>query len=215
MGPDGHAKPGAFIPEFGMEQRMWAAGRLEPKKFLQTGKTAERRSTIEDIRTKRGRSGLLVFVKLRHDLIQDGLAVVERQQLVYRNASRREIAPAVFEPAGGEELQLSQVFDEVMLFRYSALTFNSHRIHYDVDYCRNVAGYPGLIVHGPLLATFSAEVAVRACGEFKLFSYRALSAAFSGETIQFYVRRTQSGSTISAVGEDGRLCMRSEASQFA
>ena len=211
IGPDGHLKTGGFIPDFGMDQRMWAAGSLEAAGPLMIGRPAERRSEIESLEDKQGRSGPMKFVTIRHDISQDGAALIDRQQLVYRNAQRGPMPKPTVELPPQARCELETAFDEVMLFRYSALTFNGHRIHYDADYCRNTAGYPGLVVHGPLLATLLAQVASAACGGFKSFTYRARSPAFCGETVKFWAECQPDSVKLWACSDTGRLCMTAEA----
>ncbi len=210
LGEDGHLKPGGFIPDFGMDQRMWAAGSLDPKKPLIVGSPAERLSTIEKVEEKHGRAGPLKFVTIRHEILQNGVALVERRQLVYRNAQRGPVPRPDGNPPSETRCELEIVFDEVMLFRYSALTFNSHRIHYDADYCRNVAGYPGIVVQGPLLATFLAQAASKAGGDFKRLNYRATAPAFAGETVRIFSADSPDGLCLWACSGTGRLCMKGE-----
>ena len=213
LGPDGHIKLGEFIPDFGLAQRMWAGGGLIPRKPLRAGAPAERRSVIEDITAKEGRTGPLKFVKLRHEINQDGLAVTEHQRLVYRDPQSGGAPGQVPQaPSGGRQLA-EFTFNEVMLFRYSALTFNSHRIHYDADYCRDVAGHRERVVHGPLLAKLLALAAVEAGGEFASFACRATATAYCGERIRIFASRTATGLTLWASGPGDRLCMRAETTQ--
>ena len=210
LGLDGHAKPGEFIPDFGLAQRMWAGGSLIPRKPLLAGAPAERRSVIEEITEKEGRSGTLKFVKLRHEIIQDGLAVTEHQRLVYREPQHSlSLRQAPKAPSGGRQLA-EFTFNEVMLFRYSALTFNSHRIHYDADYCRDVAGHRERVVHGPLLAMLLATAAVETGGEFSRFSCQATATAYCGQRILLFASATEDGLALWASGSDGRLCMKGE-----
>lgn len=210
-GEDGHRKPGGFLPDLHMDQRMWAAGRLDIKKPIVIGEVMTRYSTVEKLEEKQGRSGALKLLTIRHDILQSGLAIVERQQLVYREAQRGKINNKLFELPAGAECQLEMTFDEVMLFRYSALTFNSHRIHYDVDYCRHSAGYPSLVVHGPLLATLLAQVAVKVGGDFTTFEYRASSPAFSGQSVKFSAAQENGGLSLYAYQEGGPLYMQASA----
>lgn len=160
LGPDGHAMRGGFLPPVGLPRRMWAGGRFRFHRPLRVGDRVEQVSTIERVEEKRGRSGPLVFVSVRHALSgPGGLAVEEEQDLVYRDRSRPgEPAPPPGEPAPAGAWQREIVPDHVLLFRYSALTFNGHRIHYDRRYATEVEGYPGLVVHGPLLATLLVDL---------------------------------------------------------
>jgi 3-methylfumaryl-CoA hydratase len=164
LGRDGHPALGRFLPPLGPARRMWAGSRLQFHRPLRIGEPIARCSTIADIRLKSGRSGHLAFVTVRHAITaRDGLAVVDEHDIVYREdtgrpAAERPAEPAPADPAFSER----QVVDPVLLFRYSALTFNGHRIHYDRDYATTVEGYPGLVVHGPLLATLMVDLAASA-----------------------------------------------------
>ena len=164
LGPDGHPLRGGFLPPVPLPRRMWAGGRLEFHRPLRVGDAIERVSTIVEVEPKEGRSGTLVFVLVRHEISAAGeLAIVEEHDIVYREAARADDPPAPAEggarPArpGAREI----VPDPVLLFRYSALTFNGHRIHYDWRYVTEVEGYPGLIVHGPLIATLLVDLRAR------------------------------------------------------
>ncbi|MDP3083712.1 MAG: MaoC family dehydratase N-terminal domain-containing protein [Rubrivivax sp.] len=155
IGPDGHTKRGGFLPPVPLPRRMWAGGRLEFHQPLQVGDAVTRRSTITDVQLKAGRSGRLAFVTVRHEITAArGLALSEEHDIVYRDAPAAG-APVPAPQAAPADATFSReiVPDPVLLFRYSALTFNGHRIHYDRSYVTEVEGYPGLIVHGPLIAT--------------------------------------------------------------
>ncbi|MEP7292494.1 MAG: MaoC family dehydratase N-terminal domain-containing protein, partial [Chloroflexota bacterium] len=183
-GEDGHAQRGGFLPAVTLPRRMWAGGRLVFHQPLHIGERALKKSTVADVTVKQGRSGELVFVLVRHEIIgENGLALLEEQDLVFREASSGQAAPPV-QPAPAEA-QWSQMIapDPVLLFRYSALTFNSHRIHYDRDYCRSVEGYPGLVVHGPLTATLLLESLRNHAPQrtIKSFTFRAMSALYDDQ----------------------------------
>jgi 3-methylfumaryl-CoA hydratase len=189
VGPDGHARRGAFLPPVPLQRRMWAGGRLSFEAPLRVGDTATRVSRIVDIVTKEGRSGPLVFVVVRHTVrTEAGVAIVEEHDIVYRDAASAAIATsppaAPVDAAWTHEIEP----DPVLLFRYSALTFNSHRIHYDRRYVTDVEGYPGLIVHGPLIATLLADLLRRARPRARVsrFTFRAVSPLF--DTQPFFVR---------------------------
>jgi len=151
LGQDGHPRVGGFLPQTGLPRRMWAGGRIEFKKPLRIGDAIRRDSEIVSIEPKSGRSGSLVFVTVRHTVSAAGeTAVIEEHDIVYREAAKPGDPPPVAKPAPREAAWRRElVADPVMLFRYSALTFIDHRIHYDLDYCRQEEGYPGLVVHGP------------------------------------------------------------------
>ena len=181
-GPDGHARRGGFLPPVPLPRRMWAGGRLEFRRPVCVGDDIERVSTIAKVDAKQGRSGPLVFVLVRHEVTARGeLAIVEEHDIVYREAPREgELAPPPKKAPPDAAWRRDVVPDDVLLFRYSALTFNSHRIHYDRRYVTEVEGYPGLIVHGPLIATLLADlardnVAPRA---IEKFSFRAVRPLF-------------------------------------
>ena len=182
LSDDGHEKKGAFLPDVGLPRRMWAGGKLAFSGELKLGETVRRTSTIESVEEKAGRSGRLVFINLRHRVEGErGLAVDETQNLVYREGG----VPAVGEgPAAPESPAWSEPFaaDNVTLFRFSALTFNGHRIHYDQPYSSREEGYPGVVVHGPLLALLLLDGATRNGGRApERFAYRAVSPLFAGE----------------------------------
>lgn len=163
LGPDGHLALGRFLPDLGLPRRMWAGSRFTFHRGPILGAWAERRSTIADITLKEGRSGPLAFVTVHHRLSDgDGLCVEEEQDLVYRSAQKPGAGRAQpksapeHAPAWGRRLSV----DPVLLFRYSALTFNGHRIHYDRDFACDTEGYPGLIVHGPLLGLLMCQLGI-------------------------------------------------------
>ncbi|HEY2561570.1 MAG TPA: MaoC family dehydratase N-terminal domain-containing protein, partial [Caldimonas sp.] len=154
LGPDGHPRRGGFLPPVALPRRMWAGGRLRFERPLRVGEVATRDSRIADIATKDARSGPLVFVTVHHEIsTPHGVALREEHDIVYRGLPAPGAAPATpAEAPRDETFARTIVPDDVLLFRYSALTFNGHRIHYDRRYVTEVEGYPGLIVHGPLIA---------------------------------------------------------------
>ena len=160
IGPDGHARRGLFLPPVPLPRRMWAGGRLQFNAPLQVGDQVIRDSSIDDVTIKDGRSGSLVFVNVHHAIRNaHGVAITEEHDIVYRDNPR----PDAFMPdpqAASQEEDFAReiVPDPVLLFRYSALTFNGHRIHYDRTYVTEVEGYPGLVVHGPLVATLLLDL---------------------------------------------------------
>ena len=174
-GPDGHALKGGFLPPVPLPRRMWAGSRLEFLRPLAVGAYVERTSTIRDIAVKQGRSGALVFVTVRHEVSDaSGLVLTDEHDIVYRGESALAAAPT---PApGGETWRREIAPDPVLLFRYSAVTFNSHRIHYDQPYATDVEGYPGLVVHGPLIATLLVDLLRRNRPRARLerYAFRAL-----------------------------------------
>ena len=181
LGPDGHAKRGGFLPPVPLPRRMWAGGQLAFFHPLRIGDTVERVSTIDDVTVKPGRTGELCFVRVRHEVSSlRGLALREFHDIVYRPNPLPDAPAAAADPAPEGQWSERIVPDDVLLFRYSALTFNGHRIHYDRSYVTQVEGYPGLIVHGPLLATLLAGLGGRrfAGREARSFSFRALKPVF-------------------------------------
>jgi 3-methylfumaryl-CoA hydratase len=186
VGPDGHAKRGGFLPPVPLPRRMWAGGRLTFVEPFRAGERATRTSTIAHIEDKTGRSGRLVFVTVQHEYEVDGeLKLQEEHDIVYRDAPQPGDRPAQPVPAPTDEVWRHTIAgDPVLLFRYSALTFNSHRIHYDFPYVTQVEGYPNLIVHGPLIATALVELVRRELPDAVLrnFSFRAVRPTFAGNS---------------------------------
>jgi 3-methylfumaryl-CoA hydratase len=184
LGPDGHAERGGFLPPVPLPRRMWAGGRFAFHAPLRVGDAVVRTSTIEDVLTKEGRTGPLVFVTVRHEVFVDGAgepALVERHDIVYRaERTPGEVEPPPTTAPTGAPWQREIVPDDVLLFRYSALTFNGHRIHYDRRYVTEVEGYPGLIVHGPLLATLLLDLLRRNApdADVAAFRFRAVRPTF-------------------------------------
>ena len=212
IGADGHPKRGGFLPPVPLPRRMWAGSRMRLPLPLRVGQAIERRSRIQDVRLKEGRSGPLVFVKLRHEVRADGaLAIDEEHDIVYRhNPQPGEPAPAAV-PAPGDARWTRRIEpDDVLLFRYSALTFNSHRIHYDRKYATEVEGYPGLVVHGPLIATLLLDLLRRELPEATVahFEFRAMKPIF--DIAPFHVCGRRDGAhavKLWARTPDGHLAM--------
>ena len=184
LGPDGHARRGGFLPPVPLQRRMWAGGRLQwlAQNPLVVGDVARRVSRIGSVTHKIGRSGHLVFVLVKHEVHNArGLALIEEHDIVYRAAARPGDPVAM--PVAAEEIAAWQreiVPSEVLLFRYSALTFNGHRIHYDRTYVTEVESYPGLIVHAPLIATLLVDLVRRqAPGAFvESFNFKTVHPTF-------------------------------------
>jgi 3-methylfumaryl-CoA hydratase len=199
LGPDGHAARGGFLPPVPLPRRMWAGGELRFVSPLLVGDRVTRRSRIGDVQVKSGRSGTLCFVAVEHEIsTARGIALTERHDIVYRDIQPASAAqPAAASEARPEpEAKREVMADPVLLFRYSALTFNGHRIHYDRDYVTKVEGYPGLIVHGPLQATLMLHLAADMQGGRtpEKFSYRGVSPLFDGAAF-----------TVNGRGESGKL----------
>ena len=181
LGPDGHAMLGGFLPPVPFPRRMWAGGRLNWHAPLLVGDAVRRVSRLERIQHKTGRSGELLFVVVSHEVHNArGLCLREEHDIVYRPSQTLSTTPqtsAAEPPVHRWERHL--VPDDVLLFRYSALTFNAHRIHYDRRYCKDVEGYPGLVVHGPLLATLLLDlVRLNSLKDIASFEFKALHPCF-------------------------------------
>lgn len=191
LAEDGHPQRGEFIPPLFQSQRLWAGSRLEFTDGIRIGDTLERESAITAVRETTGSSGTLVFVTLENRYSTErGLAIRELQDLVYRDAPPDGFQARQREPIGlRKEATRTVRADEPLLFRYSALTFNAHRIHYDAVYALEVEGYPGLVVHGPLLATWLMNFWQSQAGrpDFRALSIRALAPAFAGEPVELCV----------------------------
>jgi 3-methylfumaryl-CoA hydratase len=180
VGPDGHPKRGGFLPPVPFPRRMWAGSRLEFLQPIAVGEPIRRESRIAEVLVKEGRSGTLVFVTVRHEVRgSGGLAITDEHDIVYRSGTGRAVADPVEAPA--DELWSRTIHpDPVLLFRYSAATANGHRIHYDHPYVTGVEGYPGLVVHGPLVATLLIDLVRRSRPATTLatFRFRALRPLF-------------------------------------
>ncbi|HEV8689587.1 MAG TPA: MaoC family dehydratase N-terminal domain-containing protein [Ideonella sp.] len=182
IGPDGHARRGGFLPPVPLPRRMWAGGRFEFMHPLHVGDEIERVSTVQEVNSKPGREGPLVFVTVHHELRNpQGLALTEEHDIVYRAAPLPGAEPAAAQAAPTDEAFSRRIVpDPVLLFRYSALTFNSHRIHYDRSYAIGIEGYPGLVVHGPLIATLLLDLLLTHEPQARVrhFMFRALKPLF-------------------------------------
>lgn len=191
IGPDGHAKRGGFLPPVPLPRRMWAGSQFTFHKPLRIGDVMERTSTIHDVTEKSGRTGPLVFVKVRHEVRLQGesdVALTEFHDIVYREPANPDDVPPPPKAAPATSTWEKQwVPDDVLLFRYSALTFNGHRIHYDRKYVTEVEGYPGLIVHGPMVATLLLDLLRHQLpgAELARYEFRAVRPVF--DINHFYV----------------------------
>lgn len=189
LGPDGHPARGGFLPPVALPNRMWAGGRVEFEAPLPLAATMDRRSRVLSVEHKSGRSGDLVFVTVQHELLVDGRRCVrEEHDIVYKGPTPPSPAsPPVAEPPATGRHQRTIRPDTTLLFRYSALTFNGHRIHYDQDYCRQVEGYDNLVIHGPLVATLLAAFAQDLGGRpLRRVDYRGLRPAILGVTLTLH-----------------------------
>jgi 3-methylfumaryl-CoA hydratase len=217
IGADGHARRGGFLPPVPLPRRMWAGGRLRFGSPLRVGDAVEKVSTIERVEAKSGRSGVLVFVTVRHELRRAGYAeaaLTEWHDIVYCEAPRAsEAPPAPLPPPPAPAWRREWRPDEVLLFRYGALTFNGHRIHYDRRYVTGVEGYPGLVVHGPLIATLLVELLRERLPQATLrgFEFRALRPCFDGRPLAVCGRPEAGRALLWAEDDAGALAMRAEA----
>lgn len=216
IGPDGHANTGGFLPPVPLPHRMWAGSRLAFLAPIRIGDDIRRVSTIQSIEHKRGRSGDLVFVTVRHELSgPSGPAIEEEHDIVYREpmSQQKEARSPVIAPTGAAWQRAIRP-DPVLLFRYSALTFNSHRIHYDHEYAMGVEGYPGLVVHGPLIATLLLDGLARAepGARVRRFAFRAVAPVFHIDTFEVCGKRASDGKVVLwARKPSGALCMEATA----
>jgi 3-methylfumaryl-CoA hydratase len=184
LGHDGHPRRGGFLPPVALPRRMWAGGRIEFRQPLRIGDRVRRDSTLLSVEHKQGRSGDLVFVTVRHEVSANGtVALSEEHDIVYREAAKPGDQPVAGKPAPARAAwQRALTADPVLLFRYSALIFNGHRIHYDLDYARQEEHYPGLIVHGPLQTTLLLDLCRHhASRPVRRLEYRALHPLFHTE----------------------------------
>ena len=202
---DGHTKKGAFLPPVPLPSRMWAGGEVAHIAPLTIGETVTRHSAVEDITAKQGRSGELVFVTVRHEYSCDGrLCISERQSIVYRDVTPPSPAPAPQERTEEDTLKSVVVPDPTLLFRYSALTFNAHRIHYDYVYTTETEAYSGLVVHGPLQATLLLNLAADALKTSPhRFSFRGLAPLTLPCELQLHNEGTGTSGTVWCQDQNG------------
>ena len=217
LGPDGHPTRGGFLPPVPLPRRMWAGGEIEFVEPLRVGDEAKRSSRIADVTLKTGSTGALCFVSVEHTITTSrGVAIRERQDIVYRDmpggvqTAAPTKPPAPPPPARHRQSHLA---DAVLLFRYSALTFNGHRIHYDRDYVTKVEGYPGLIFHGPLQAAFIIELAAKLRGGEppKKFTYRGVQPLFEGTEFSINANETDAGMELWTANAEGQPTMKGTA----
>lgn len=224
LGEDGHParddSENSFLPPFPLPRRMWASSAIRFIAPLALGAVIERRSRVTSLNEKEGASGRLAFIEIEHETHANGtLSVKETQTLVYREAaasdaplSPAEPGPNAFEPSLWDAHRVVQP-DPKLLFRYSALTFNTHRIHYDAPYASGVERYRGLVVHGPLIASMLLQLAANELGDNRLqsFEFRGVSPAIAGETLHLVMRKSETGYEIGAFAQDGRQITKAKA----
>ena len=211
LGPDGHPARGDFLPPVPLPRRMWAGGELAFSGVFRVGDTVTRRSRIADVTLKAGRTGPLCFVTVMHDYAGPrGLVLSERHDIVYRSleASAGGGTPPNMPMPPPEESHGVEA-STTLLARYSAVTFNGHRIHYDRDYCRSEEGYPGLLVHGPLQATFLLRLACRMKGGRlpERFTFRGVMPLFDGGRFTVNTARTDDGRQLWVQSQAGNVTM--------
>ncbi|MGQ9368262.1 FAS1-like dehydratase domain-containing protein [Azospirillum sp. ST 5-10] len=210
---DGHPHRGGFLPPVPLPRRMWAGGRLDFAAPIRAGEALRRRSTIASVEPKSGRSGAMVFVTVLHEIFTEaGLAVREAHDIVYREAPRPGETPPPADPAPAAAWRRPVTPDPVLLFRFSALTFNGHRIHYDRAYCESVEGYPGLVVHGPLTATLLVDLFLRENPGTRVtaFRFRARRPLFDVHPFTLCGAPSTGGAALWALDHAGQVAMTAE-----
>lgn len=217
LGADGHAKRGGFLPPIPLPRRMWAGGRVHFLHPLWVGEPVQRTSVIADLQLKRGRSGDLVFVTVRHEIRNAaGLALTEDHDIVYRAMPdpQAPLPPGLAPPAAAQWSR-QVALDPVLLFRFSALTFNSHRIHFDQHYVTRVEAYPGLVVHAPLCATLLIDLLRRHLPDRVVahFDFRALRPLYAEGELRVEGAAEPDGKRVRlwAVAGDGGMVMEAHA----
>ena len=213
LGSDGHPHRGGFLPPVTLPRRMWAGGEIAFHSAPRVGEIVTRNSVIDDVRIKQGRSGTLCFVTVTHDFSADGRAVLsERQDIVYRDAPAAGATPTAPAPAPDGTSRREVDPSPELLFRYSALTFNSHRIHYDLPYVTGEEGYPGLVVHGPLQAALLVQYATDLRGAAPArFRFRGLTPAFSGSPLVLHATEEDGEMTLWSAAPGGPVAMEASA----
>ena len=225
LGDDGHPardeSPDSFLPPFPMPRRMWASSSIEFLAPIAVGAAIERSSRVASISEKEGSTGPLAFVNVEHETRANGtLSVIETQTLVYREAAPSDAPLSPPEPGEGTfdvskwDSHRTLTPDPRLLFRYSALTFNTHRIHYDAPYSREVERYRGLVVHGPLTASLLLQLAARDLGDnaLRTFEFRGVSPAIVDEPLHLVMRESGDGYELGAFARDGRQVTKAKAS---
>lgn len=210
LGRDGHPRGGSLLPPVPLERRMWAGGALTFHRRLRVGEALEMRSRVKSVTEKMGKSGPMVFVTLDHEIYGDrGLAIEERQDIVYLEIPD-SFAPPKKQPVPAPAVE-SLDTPETLLFRYSAVTFNAHRIHYDRTYTQEVEHYPDLVVHGPLQASLLMRAATRTKGRAPLFfDFRGVHPMFSGAPCDIAMQDGDDALQL-WTGQGGHQCMQARA----
>ena len=214
LGHDGHPAKGGFLPPVPLDRRMWAGGQIDFVAPLAAGDQVTRHSKIADVVQKQGKNGKMVFVTVQHEYhSKRGLALRDRQDIVYLQPAAKS-APAPDKPAPKADHSVTVPVSSTLLFRYSAITFNGHRIHYDLDFCRTVEGYPDLVVHGPMQASFLLQYAAQLVQgrELKSFSYRSQRPLFGGEPLALNAKTAGDSLNLWTSGASATPAMKAELS---
>lgn len=213
LGRDGHPERGGFLPPVALPRRMWAGGRLTFDAPIPVGADAIKTSRIDDVVIKEGSTGTLCFVSVHHTIsLGATVCIREEQDIVYREDPAPDAPKPTAKPAPADaDVSETITPSAVQLFRYSALTFNGHRIHYDREYATGVEGYDGLVVHGPLTATLLADLAVRTGGTLATFGFRGMSPLLDTGSFTINAARTDDGLDLWAANADGGLAMKATA----
>lgn len=213
LSKDGHPGLGGFLPPVLLERRMWAGGSLRFGAPLRVGERLESRSCIRAVTEKVGANGPMVFVTVDHAIYgENGLSISERQDIVYLEIPKDFTPPRKRDMPHDPIMSRTQDVPETLLFRYSALTFNAHRIHYDLPYAKDVEHYPGLVVHGPLQATLLMQAAVEQRGSTpEQFDFRGVHPAFAGTPLHIMARDEEDGELSLVTGTDTHQCMQATA----
>lgn len=213
LGRDGHPSKGGFLPPVPLPRRMWAGGMVTFYKDLRVGDRVTRRSVIRDVVPKTGRTGSLYFVRVEHQFRANGRVVLlEQQEIVYRGEAKDVADKPLTEEAPQGPYQMRITPTPTLLFRYSALTFNGHRIHYDSPYAKEVEGYPGLVVHGPMLATLLCQFGVDVAGKRpSSFCFRSSSTLFDDSDIILNAATSGTGLLLWAARPNGPIAMEASA----
>ena len=213
IGEDGHPRKGGFLPPVSLPRRMWAGGELEFLLPIRDGDLVTRRSRIADVKEKTGRSGALFFVTVAHEILTpEGTAIRERQDIVYRPAATGPAPAPAANARPDPDAEWRVDVDPVLLFRYSALTFNGHRIHYDEPYARQVEHYPGLVIHGPMQATLLLNLAIAQGGGLpRRFSFRGVSPACGPQVLRVRAWKSGNGLELATVTSSDVTAMEAAA----
>jgi 3-methylfumaryl-CoA hydratase len=214
LGADGHPRLGDFMPPVRLNRRMWAGGNIEFRAPLHVGEPLRRRTRIANIKEKSGDTGDIVIVSLDHEIHGErGLAVIERQDIVYLQIPDTYLAPRKLPAPEAAQISEDVSLSAPLLFRFSAITFNAHRIHYDLPYTQEVEHYPDLVVHGPLQAQLLMNMATKARGTApKMFAYRGVHPLFAGDSLQLRaVKKTEAEWALSTCAGDSHQCMQANA----